>query len=542
MDFPRSPRLLVLLAAATAVAGLALAAPFASAEDVVTKTDGAKLRGKVLSDTPEEVKIKTAGGVITIPRGEVSTVDRAKDVASELAAREGILDKKPSAQGWIDLAHWCEAHELWSAQANCLNRAIKLDPDNEAARTELGYRRLHGKWVTETEWYNDQGYTQVDGRWVSPSEKEKLDQGLVKWGDDEWITKDEFERRSKEAEKKAEQERQGVPTKPGASGDAKDPSTPTTTKPTVAKASRSGKADKPRFLDGKLLYTKSRETICRKLAEIAQEQFPAIPRNKKYDFEPTADELQFAALRRLKQYRYLCDVPTDIDLNIEYAVTASAATKLLDMIGHLDHTPAKPPGCPDDLYKRGYEGTSHSNLHQASWNPTCVQAVDAFIFDSDESNIDRVGHRRWCLNSTQKAVAFAQYKNFAAMYALDQGRQAADYDAVMYPSRGYFPISHWQKNAAWSAHLSTRFAVIQNQSEVKVNVYPMDANFKKGPALELDYFHVDSQGFGHGSSCVIFKPKGAVVADGNRYWVEIKGLKENGQDSTLEYLVEFFNP
>src|SRR5581483_2075435 len=197
------------------------------------------------------------------------------------------------------------------------------------------------------------------------------------------------------------------------------------------------------------------------------------------EFEPTGDAIQAAALRRLKQYRYICDVPTDVDLNGDSAVLCAAAVKLLDMIGHLDHTPAKPPGCPDNLYKAGYNGTSHSNLYQASWNPTCVSAVDAWIFDSDQSNIDRVGHRRWCLNPTQKQVAFANYKQFAAIYAHDQQRAPLPYDAVLYPARGYFPISLWQKNAAWSAHLNTQYA-IANEKDVKVTVTPMDANFKKG--------------------------------------------------------------
>ncbi len=506
------------------------------AEDVVTKTDGAKLRGKVLADTPEGVKIKTAGGVIDIPRDEVSTVDREKDLASELAARNGVLEKKPSAKGYLDLAAWCEGHELFIAQAQCLQRVIKLEPDNESARTQLGYRRLKGQWVSESEWYRDQGWSQVDGRWVSPSEKEKLDQGLMKWGVVEWVTKEEYERRDKEATARAEKERQGIPTKPGDGGTKEAPATP---EKGGARVAKKGKEDKPRFLDGKLLYTKSRETIVRTLEKIGQEPVPPLAKPKGAEFEPTADAMQAAALRRLRQYRYLCDVPYDVDLNPDYAVSAAAAVKLLDMVGHLDHTPKKPNGCPDNLYKAGYHGTSHSNLYQSSFGPTCVQSVDAFIFDSDQSNIDRVGHRRWCLNSTQKQVAFASYKHFAAMYALDQGRQAGPYDAVLYPARGYFPISHWQKNAAWSAHLSTQFAQVKNQSDVKVSVFPMDANFKKGPAVEIEYFHVDSQGFGHGSSCVIFKPK-ATVADGARYWVEIKGLAQGSQEAVLEYLVEFF--
>src|SRR4051812_3680342 len=273
----RSARPLVFLAAACAFAAPFAFGPVATAEDVVTKTDGAKLRGKVISDTPDEVKIKTAGGVITVPRGEVSTVDRAKDLASELASRQGTLDKHPSAQGFLDLAHWCEEHELFIAQADALQKALKLDPENETARTALGFRRLKGHWVTESEYFKDQGYTQIEGRWVSPAEKEKLDQGLVRSGDDEWITKEEAERREKEATARSEKDRQGVPAKPG---DTAKESGTTAEASKPARPAKKGKEDKPRFVDGKLLYTKSRETIVRMLDQIGQEAVPALAKPK----------------------------------------------------------------------------------------------------------------------------------------------------------------------------------------------------------------------------------------------------------------------
>jgi hypothetical protein len=240
----------------------------------------------------------------------------------------------------------------------------------------------------------------------------------------------------------------------------------------------------------------------------------------------------------LKQYRYLCDVATDVDLNYDYAVKASAACRLLDLVGHLDHKPAKPPGCSESLYKVGFDGTSHSNLYQASWSPTAVQSVDAWMDDSDPSNIDRVGHRNWLLNAAQKQCAFGAYKNFAAFYAMDSTRTPLPYDAVLYPSRGYFPISHWRKDAAWSAHLSKDYAPAKD-GEVKVTVTPLDANMKKGAPVELDYFHIDGGGFGVGSSCIIFKPR-ATVAQGARYWVAIKGLHDSSGETTLEYLVEFY--
>src|SRR5437660_11160793 len=102
-----SARPVVVLAVACS-----FATPFALAEDVVTKTDGAKLRGKILLDTPEEVQIKTAGGVLRIPREEVSSVERAKDLAAELASRTKDLEKHQTAKGGVDLAHCREGHDL----------------------------------------------------------------------------------------------------------------------------------------------------------------------------------------------------------------------------------------------------------------------------------------------------------------------------------------------------------------------------------------------------------------------------------------------
>src|SRR5579883_3423613 len=523
-----------------ALASLAFAIPFtAFAEDVVTKTDGGKLKGKVLVDAPDVVKIKTAGGVITLPRDEVQSVQREKDVAEQLSTRIKEIEKAQTAAKWLELAGWCDEHDLWVAELDALKKVVKLDPDNEKAWVQLGYRQLKGKWVPEGEYYAAQGWSQVDGRWVSPQDKEKLDQGLVKWGGDEWVTKEEADRREKAAEAEAEHERQGVKTNPGAKPESAEPSTPTT--PTAPKVvAKKGKEEKPRFFEGKLLYTKSRDQILKQLDAIANETIPPLAGRKGAEFDPLDDPAQAAAIKRLKAYRYLSDVPTDIELDTDEAVLCTAACKLLNIVGHLTHTPDKPAGCPDRLYKVGYEGTSHSNLAQASRGINAVQGVDMWMDDSDQSNIDRTGHRRWCLNVSMKKTAFGVMGQFAAMYSMDHGHEVLPYDAVLYPARGYFPANMLAHDAAWSAYLSNRFSQAK-ESEVKVTVTPVDQNMKKGPPLELDYYHIDGGGYGTGVSCIIFRPKGADRSPGSRYWVEIKGTKDSsGADSPLEYLVEFF--
>lgn len=533
----------------------ALAVATARAEDVVTKTNGAKLRGKIVAENSEEVRIKTAAGVISIPRDEVESVERAQDVFSELAARQEVLRNKPSAAGWIELAKWCQSKRLWVAATDALKAAVRVDPENAEARVELGYRKLGAKWVTESEFFESQGYIHHEGRWISPADKEKLDQGLVPWGESgEWIPASEAERREKDASAEAERERRGIPTsgagattKPEDPGEGADkpekPEAPAKPEKPEKPARKGAKpSGPPRYWEGKLLYTKTIPEIMKALDQIDQDKIAPLTPAKKVEFEPLDSNTQIAALRVLRSYRYMCDLPYDVELNEEYAETCTAGAKLLgDYVGHLDHTPPKPPACPDALYKRGYEGTSHSNLFMGLTD--CREAVRGFIYDSDPSNIDRVGHRRWCLNPTMKATAFGMYKQFITLYAFDRNRPIPTaYDAVLYPSRGYFPTSYLRAGAAWSANLAPRFAPAV-EKDVKVTVSPIDANMKKGPALELDYFHVDNQGFGTGSSCVIFRPKGISITAGARYWVEIKGLKEPaGADAPLEYMVEFFQP
>jgi hypothetical protein len=511
---------------------LFLTSPAPVRADVVTRTDGAKLRGRVISDTPEEVKIETAGGVITVPRAEVATVERAVDMYRELYDREVALEKKPTATGWLELARWCQAKELWVSASDCLKRVIAIDPGNADARLELGFRKLEGRWVTEAEYYSGQGYVQHEGRWVTKEDKEKLDQGLVPWGDD-WIPQAEADRREKEAAREAEHERRGIPTSESApSHPGADP------KAKASPAAKRGRDKGPvRFFEGKLLFTKTTAEIEKALAAIEQEKIAPLPATKR-EFQPLDSTVQIAALRKLKAYRYLCDVPTDPELSPDYAEKCTAGCKLLELVGELTHTPKRPTGCSDSLWSLGYAGTSQSNLHQ---NGDPLRAVDDFIYDSDPSNVDRVGHRRWCLNVGMKATAFGHSSQWVAMYSIDQGHALMPYDAVLYPARGYFPLTHIRSGAAWSAHLSHRYAVAR-QEDVKVVVSPVDGNMKKGPPVSIDYLHVDSQGFGTGSSCVIFRPSVSLEA-GARYWVQITGIKEPaGAESPLEYLVEFYRP
>jgi hypothetical protein len=126
---------------------------------------------------------------------------------------------------------------------------------------------------------------------------------------------------------------------------------------------------------------------------------------------------------------------------------ADAGSKLCERIGRLDHTPEN-PGLPEDEYAFAYTGTSRSNLFQGNGMPG---SVPAYMDDSDARNIDRVGHRRWCLNPAMVKTGFGASGVFAAMWAHDASRKdVPDFDYVAYPAMGYMPDYYFGARHAWS--------------------------------------------------------------------------------------------
>ena len=257
----------------------------------------------------------------------------------------------------------------------------------------------------------------------------------------------------------------------------------------------------------------------------------------------TRDPLNLGEVRRLNAYRYLVGLACDVTLSDAYCDLARAGAGLCAKIDKLDHTPAN-PGLPEDEYKKAYQGTSHSNLHEGRGTRG---SVDRYMDDSDPSNIDRVGHRRWCLNPAMKECGFGQSGKFSAMYAHDASRKdAPDYDHVAYPAAGFMPNSFFAAGHAWSVSLNPKKYRKPDRATVSVTVSPLVAAKgqalrvdQRGPQMEMDYFNVDLGGFGIGNA-IIFRPKGVSTRDGSAYWVEIKGLKKlDGADATLEYLVHF---
>jgi hypothetical protein len=250
-----------------------------------------------------------------------------------------------------------------------------------------------------------------------------------------------------------------------------------------------------------------------------------------------------AALRRLKAYRYLARVPyDDLALDDEANETAQAATKLCAKLGRLDHRPDN-PGLPEEEYKLGLKGTSRSNLGQGVPRLTLTESVDQWMYDSEEGNISRVGHRRWCLNPAMQKTGFGRSAGqFTAMYIFDRSRkEVPDYDFVGWPPPGPVPVEYF-RGGAWTVSVNPA-KYNKPGTDVTARLYAADKEGNKaGDALKLNYSGLDTGGFGI-PNCIIFRPEKAAITPGRRYVVEIEGLTK-GRDrkaAPLRYEVEFFS-
>jgi hypothetical protein len=304
------------------------------------------------------------------------------------------------------------------------------------------------------------------------------------------------------------------------------------------------------WLDGQLLIPRSPAMLAAELAAIQKApietagQVPAVSAKVLAAVkDPALHAKREAALRMLMAYRCICGLPyQDLQLDWTYIAHCEAASQLLTRINKLEHTPAN-PGMPEDEFRLAYQGTSSSNLFSAS---SPVEAVRSFMDDSDKSNIDRLGHRRWCLNPAMQRTGFGSSGTFTAMWSFDSSRkEVPEYDCVAYPPRGLSPASSIGEGYAWSVSPNPKKYEIPDQKEIKVQVFPARLNLRQGTLekaaapLALNYFNVSTAGFG-GSSCIIFRPAGVRVSAGAAYWVEIKGLKDaGGQAAPIEYLVGF---
>jgi hypothetical protein len=294
------------------------------------------------------------------------------------------------------------------------------------------------------------------------------------------------------------------------------------------------------WVDGRLLFPKSIKQIEAMRTQIRNDVIAYFKANppKVPAGGPSIDSFG-EALVRVRWYRYLADVATDVGLNDEYIDLCQHGAELMAKLNQLTHTPSRPDGVSDEFYQKGKAGCGSSNIFTGS---NIAASVDAYMDDSDRSNIDRLGHRRWVLNPKMLNTGFgAGPGKYSAMYSFDGKRQETpDYDLVTFPSRGYHPMTEFRPHMAW--HVSFNPAKYSVSRDAKMAIYALDGSLKRiGGPLELDYRNVNLDGFGI-SNAVIGRPKTLPLRKGAMFEVVITGVtpKDSSANKEISYVVAFY--
>lgn len=263
------------------------------------------------------------------------------------------------------------------------------------------------------------------------------------------------------------------------------------------------------------------------------------------------DEALEAALNRLNALRRIAGLPS-VQLDEQFCEDAQhGAVVQAALESGLSHYPDQPSDMDDDFYQKGYDASSSSNLFAG---PTLTAAVDGFMEDSDPTNIDRVGHRRWQLDPEMGCIGFGHAKGqhnnvrYTAEKVFQRGdykygEVSCDYDFVAWPASGNFPNGQFDPDIAWSVSVNPDNYWAPTIQNIKVTLTRQSdgKTWKFSNESSDGYFNVNNVKYGI-NNCIIFRPIGTGNYNGV-YTVHIDGLKTmDGKDVTdFDYQVNFFN-
>ncbi len=165
---------------------LLLAVPVCA--DVVELKGGGQIEGQVLRDAelPRSVMaVASPWGRIVIDRREVKKLKTEDPNLSEYRRRAPAISDTAEAQ--LAFAMWCRNQGLGEELRIHLRRVLELDPENEKARSMLGYQRIDGKWMTRDDLLASRGLIRYEGDFRTQQEIALLEsQRQFEEADIEW--------------------------------------------------------------------------------------------------------------------------------------------------------------------------------------------------------------------------------------------------------------------------------------------------------------------------------------------------------------------
>jgi len=253
------------------------------------------------------------------------------------------------------------------------------------------------------------------------------------------------------------------------------------------------------------------------------------------------------AVDRLNALRRIAGLPpatmdSALNENAQYGAVLLA-------VSEFSHTPSKLTDMDDGFFESGRKATESSNIFTGTSHYfNLPYSVDSFMDDSDASNINRVGHRRWQLNPSMGKVGFGYALNEGMCYIAEKAHDTSgsdvNYNFIAWPASGNFPTgTFFNKNTAWSVTLNPKEYNQPDSNSVTVKLVRNDDgkewNLSNGSSA--GYFNIENNGYGV-SNCIIFRPSGIDSYNGT-YTATIEGLvTKSGESASLSYQVDFFDP
>lgn len=270
--------------------------------------------------------------------------------------------------------------------------------------------------------------------------------------------------------------------------------------------------------------------------EVGQEPSLTAP----YTAGTLSDATKQNALAILNTVRYIAGLSNTVTLDDTYTAQTQAAALVNCVNDELSHFPEQPENMEDELYQQGYTGASKSNIYWTSASSFSFKKaiINGWMADDDSGNIDRLGHRRWCLNPSMGKTGFgavmsSENGSYSAMYAFDLSNTSAPETTVAWPAQ-CMPLEYFSTSYPWNLSRKTAFSAdasvkLTRKSDGKV------WNFSSESAD--GYFNINNAGYGM-MGCLVFRPSGiGVYREEDQFEVEVT---ENGT-VTASYVVNFFS-
>jgi hypothetical protein len=152
----------------------ALVAAAPAAADVIHLKTGRSIEGASSPGAKKgTIEVRKADGVVVVLlEADIVRIEKKEDPASELERRLRAVPPD-EVEPLLDLLGWAREKSLHREAKGIARRIIDIDPNDEAARKELGYVVYENKWILESELRKRKGLVRFRDEWMEAAEKER---------------------------------------------------------------------------------------------------------------------------------------------------------------------------------------------------------------------------------------------------------------------------------------------------------------------------------------------------------------------------------